>query len=234
MEGVGTAMDTSGFGYRPRLRLLDEELRLDPEIQRRIQELEEQFVDRRLLRLWLRPDFSAPQPTWQTMMALPPQRPAGPAFTPGAGPATPRPGDLSDVTGAIYRLPAVQRLVERAHDEGLHQLRILRSEWDSASLGDRTLMVTMTSLVVGSSIAIIMANRPTREAAFDFIRGRDIPVPGVDGLSFQILDRGGSVTFPLGVPGLSGSTRLQFPSGASRPDYNVRFNLDLLELIRSR
>jgi hypothetical protein len=95
-------------------------------------------------------------------------------------------------------------------------------------------MVTMTGLVVGSSIGIILANEPTRHAAFDLIRGRDIPVPGVDGLSFQILDQGGSITAPLGVPGLSGTARLQFPGDPSHPDYGVMIRLDVMELLRRR
>jgi hypothetical protein len=226
-------MDSSGFGYRPpRFHLLDQELHLDPDIQRMARELETRMAARQIVGLWLRPDFSLP--AWQTIMSQPLPSPAGPLFTPGAGPSTPRPGDFSDVTGAVYQLPPVQGLVERAHDEGLRRLRLLRAEWNRASPGERAVMVTMTSIVVGSSIGIIVANQPTRRAAFDLLKGRDIPIPGVDGLSFQILDRGGSITAPLGIPGLSGSARLQFPGDPSHPDYNVMINLDVLKLLRSR
>jgi hypothetical protein len=225
-------MDSSGFGYRPpRFHLLDQELHLDPDIQRMARELETRMAGRQIVRLWLRPDFSLP--AWQTMMSQPLPSPAGPLFTPGAGPSTPRPGDFSDVTDAIYKLPPVQGLVERAHDEGLRQLRLLRAEWNRATPGERTVMVSMTSIVVGSSIGIILANQPTRQAAFDLIKGRDIPIPFVDGLSFQILDRGGLLTVPLGH-GLSGSGRLQFPGAASHPDYDFTIKLDVLELLRSR
>ena len=228
-------MDSSGFGYRPRrVRLLDQQLHLDPDIQRMAQELEMQMAARQIVGLWLRPDWSALLPAWQTIMSQPLPGPAAPMFTPGAGPATARAGDFSDVTGAVYQLPAVQRLVEQAHDEGLRRLRLLRAEWNRASPGERAVMVTMTSLVAGSSVGIIIANRPTRQTAFDLIKGRNIPIPGVDGLSFQVLDRGGAVTAPLGVPGLSGTARLQFPGSPSRPDYNVMINLDVLEFLRSR
>ena len=204
-------MDSSGFGYRPpRFHLLDQELHLDPDILRMARELETRMAARQLVSLWLRPDFTLPD--WQTIMSRPLPRPAGPLFTPGAGPSTPRPGDFSDVAGAIYKLPPVQNLVERAHDEGLRQLRLLRTEWNRASPGERTVMVTMTGIVVGSSVAIILANEPTRHAAFDLLRGRDIPVPLVDGLSFQI----------------------QIPTGPSHPDYGVMIKLDVLELLRSR
>lgn len=113
---------TSGSGYRPRpLRLLDQELHLDPDIQRMAQELEAQMAARQIVGLWLRPNWSTLLPAWQTIMSQPLQRPAGPMFTPGAGPATPRPGDFSDVTGAVYQLPAVQHLAQQAHDEGLRR-----------------------------------------------------------------------------------------------------------------
>jgi hypothetical protein len=184
-----------------------------------------------MVQLWLRPDFTLPN--WQGIMSQPLPRSAGPLFTPGAGPSTPRPADFSDVAHAIYQLPPVQGLVERAHDEGLRQVRLLRAEWNRASPGERTVMVTMTGIVVGSSVGIILANQPTRQGAFDLIKGRDIPIPLVDGLSFQILDRGGSLTVPLGH-GLSGSTRLQFPGAASHPDYDVTLKLDVLELFRRR
>jgi hypothetical protein len=225
-------MDSSGFGYRPpRFHLLDQELHLDPEIQRMAREFETRMAARQMIQLWLRPDFTLP--SWQTMMSLPLPSPAGPSFTPGSGPSTPRPGELSDVTDAIYKLPAVQGMVERAHDEGLRQLRLLRAEWNRASPGERTVMVTMAGIVVGSSIGIILANEPTRQGAFDLIKGRNIPIPFVDGLSFQILDSGGGLTVPLG-PGLSGSARLQFPGDASHPDYDVTIKLDVLELFRRR
>ena len=95
-------------------------------------------------------------------------------------------------------------------------------------------MVSMTGIVVGSRIGIILANQPARHAAFNLIKGRDIPIPGVDGLSFQILDQGDSITAPLGVPGLSGTARLQFPGAADHPDYDVTIKLDVLELLRPR
>lgn len=226
-------MDSSGFGYRPpRFHLLDQELHLDPAIQGMARELETRMAARQIVGLWLRPDFTLP--AWQNIMTQPLPSPAKPMFTPGAGPSTPRPGEISDVTSAIYQLPPVQGLVERAHDEGLRQLRLLRAEWNRASPGERTVMVTMTGIVVASSVGILMANQPTRQAAFDFIKGRDIPVPLVDGLSFQILDRGGSLTVPLGIPGLSGTTRLQFPGALSDADYGVMINLDVRKLLLGR
>lgn len=145
----------------------------------------------------------------------------------------PRAGELSDVAGAIYKLPAVQGLLTRAHDEGLSQVRLLRREWEIAPTSNRIIMVSMATIFAGGLIAPIIANQQTRDMAFGFIKGRDIPIPGVNGLSFQILDRGGSITTPLGIPGLSGRARLQLPNSAA-PSYEATINFDVMEFIRSR
>jgi hypothetical protein len=227
-------MGFGDFQNRPRFRLLDGELRLDPEIARMIQEIEARMAARQMVNLFLQPNWQLMTPLWQTWLTQPslaPQRPSTQSVR-GAGPATPRAGEVGDVTRAVYQLPAVQGVVLQAHDEGLRQLRVLRGEWDRGSTADRAVMVTMSSLVVGSSLAIILANQQTRNMAFDLIKGRDIPIPLVKGLSFQILDRGGAVTTPLGVPGLTGSARLQFPT--VRPDFEVTVTFDVMEFVRSQ
>lgn len=227
-------MGFGDFRNRPRFRLLDEQLHLDPEITRMIQEIEARMAARQMVNLFLQPNWQLMTPLWQTWLTQPnlaPQRPSTMQYVPGAGPATPRAGEIGDVTSALYKLPAVQQVVLRAHDEGLRQLRVLR-EWDRGSTADRAVMVTMSSLVLGSSLTIILANQQTRSMAFDLIKGRDIPIPLVQGLSFQVLDRGGAVTTPLGIPGLTGSGRLQFPT--VRPDFEVTVTFDVMEFIRSQ
>lgn len=231
------------FGYQPHIRLLDQQLTLDPDIVNMMAEIEAQMSARRILSEMQQPNWNLRLPDFQSIVNSPssnifrtaPSPPASIWASPqGAGPATPRAGELSDVTGAIYQLPAVQRVVGLAHDEGLRQVRLLRSEWSNASTGNRVVMVTMAAVVAGAMITPIVANQQTRDLAFGLIKGRDIPVPGVDGLSFQILDRGGAVTTPLGVPGLTGSARLQFPHSSSSPDYNVTINFDVMQFVRSR
>ncbi len=232
------------LGYRRRpLRLLDERLTLDPEIVRTIDEIEGRMAARRIMAEMLRPDWRLMLPTFESMVSTSSSdifRVPTPAAPPsiwsaprGDGPETPRAGELSDVTEAIYQLPVVQRLVGLAHDEGRRQLRLFRSEWDGSTTASRITLITMAGIVAGSSIAIIVANEPTRDMALGLIRGRDIPVPGVDGLSFRILDRGASFRIPLGVPGLSGSARLEFPNSGA-PSYDVNINFDVMQFVRSR
>jgi hypothetical protein len=231
------------FGYRPRVRLLDAQLTLDPDIVSMMAQIEAEMATRRILQDMLRPNWNLILPDFQSILNTPqsnmfstptPAAPRSPfAFQPGAGPSTPRAGELSDVTGAIYQLPAVQRLVTQAHDEGMRQIGVLHREWDGSSTGQRVTMVTMGVVFAGALVTPIIANQQTRDLAFGLIKGRDIPIPGVDGLSFQILDNGGAVTTPLGVPGLSAHARLQLPNSAA-PNYEVSVNFDVMEFIRSR
>jgi len=230
------------FGYRPNIRLMDGQLTLDPDIVRMISEIHAEMATRRILQDMLRPNWNLVLPDFQSFLNTPqanlfstptPARPGSAfSFQPGAGPSTPRAGELSDVTGAIYQLPAVQRLVTQAHDEGMRQLGVLHREWSGSSTGQRITMVTMATVFAGAMITPIVANRQTRDLAFGLIKGRDIPIPGVDGLSFQILDNGGAVTTPLGVPGLSAHARLQLPNSAA-PNYEVTVNFDVMEFVRS-
>lgn len=230
------------FGFQPRVRLLDAHLTLDPQIIDMMSEIEAQMAARRILADMMRPSWHLVLPTFQSILSTPqpnvfagPAPPAGvPAAYPNAGlVGPPRAGDLSDVAKAIYAMPAVQGLVERAHDEGLRQVRLLRVEWETAPVSERVVMVTMATVFAGALITPIIANQQTRDLAFGLIKGRDIPIPGVGGLSFQILDGGGSITTPLGVPGLTGSARLQFPNSAG-PSYEATITFDVMAFLRSR
>ena len=49
----------------------------------------------------------------------------------------------------------------------------------------------------------------------------------------KILDRGGAITAPLGVPGLSGSARFQLPNSAA-PSYEATITFDVMEFVKSR
>ena len=214
-----------------RIHLMNTQLTLDPELMRYAAQLEAEMATRRTLTLWLQPNWMAQGPQLlQSFLTqpMPQPRPSPFAVTPGAGPATPRAGEVSDLLGAVYKVPAVQGLVTRAHDEGLRQVRLLRSDWDNASTASRISMVTISGVVVGGMLAPILANQSTRLAAFNLIKGRDIPIPFVDGLSFKILDKGAGVTAPTGVPGLSGSASINGNA------YEFRVNLDVMELLRSR
>lgn len=228
------------FGYRPtHVKLFDGKLTLDPEIVEMMGEIEAQMNARRIIAEMMNPNWHLSLPTFQSMLLSPPNIFATPLPNPGmpiprgAGPALPRAGELSDIASAVYKIPAVQGLLARAHDEGLSQVRLLRREWDTASNPNRVAMISMATVFTGALIAPIIANQQTRDMAFGLIKGRDIPVPGISGLSFQILDSGGALNAPLGIPGLSGKARLQLPNSAA-PSYEATITFDVMEFVRSR
>jgi hypothetical protein len=194
-----------GFGYRPRIRLMDTQLTLDPALAASMQS---SLSSPGLPAGWARPDFSVLMPQWGSILTppnplttpMPTPPPSLWSFTPGAGPATPRPGQMSDLTGAIYGLPVTQMLVGRVREAGAHQLGMLRRDWDRSSTGERVGLVTFSARVAGSSVAMLMANQPTRDGVIGLINGRDIPVPGVGGLSFNLtIPTSSSGTYGMGV-----------------------------------
>ncbi|MGH9819037.1 MAG: hypothetical protein ACRD43_02610, partial [Pyrinomonadaceae bacterium] len=99
------------FGYKPRnLHLLDGQLTLDPQIVSMMGDLEAKMAARRILGDFLQPNWALVMPDFQSIVSAPSSNiiktpsltPNVPAYTPGAGPDTPRAGELSDVTKALY------------------------------------------------------------------------------------------------------------------------------------
>ncbi|RJF94416.1 hypothetical protein D3874_00780 [Oleomonas cavernae] len=249
-------MGEPGFGYRPpRIRLFDAQLKLDPSIEQMMLELQAKMAGPQMTQQWLQPNFQLLLPHWEAILGpgpnpvflpVPPPAytptagpgfqpigPPAPAYTRGDGPATAKPGELSDVLKAIYKLPAVQELAKQAKDQGERQLKELHSEWQSAGTADRVLMISVTGVVVGGMVTTILANEPTRNLAFGFIKNKDIPIPGVKGLSFKIMDGGAGATVPLGVPGLSAKGYYTAPDGKA-PDYGATVTFDVIEFLKKK
>jgi len=225
------------FGYRPpRIRLLDAELTLDPAIVAMIRDVEIQMAARRDINLWLRPDWNQLPDLSRILLMPPPAVPASPFSAPrGAGPSTPRPGEISDVLSALWQVPAVQTQVNNVYGEARRQIGLLHRDWDSATTADRALMISMSGLVVGSSLSFLMISPASRQGIFNLLVNRDIPIPGVDGLSFRLLPRGAQVTTPTPVTGLSVTGGLNFGNSAFRiQDYNIMLNLDVTAFLRAR
>ena len=104
------------FGYQPsHIRLFDQHLTLDPDIVRMMGEIEAQMTARSIISDMLQPNWRLLLPDFQSIISTSasdvfrtptPSQPASAwTATPGAGPATPRAGELSDVTGALYNCP---------------------------------------------------------------------------------------------------------------------------------
>ncbi|MEZ5363571.1 MAG: hypothetical protein R2748_14820 [Bryobacterales bacterium] len=225
---------------RPRLRLLDEELHLDPEIEAQIRVLQAEIQRGRFQRILLRPDFSQfsqSHLSWMLRQPLPAPRP--PLVPAGAGPSTPRPAQIGDLGRAVWAVPALRQAVTQLGEEAT---RDLRRGWSQAGAGERAAIVSTGLLITGGALAGALANDQSRLDLLTFVDGRNIPVPGVDGLSFRLTRRGsslsgGGVTAPLGVPGLS--LRGNFTAGEGdrwlrNAQYDVFLSFDLMQYLRSR
>lgn len=245
---------TTEFGYRKPLTFFPElELKLDPEIERKMQEIEASLFAKMLLERWLNPDFQVLLPHWSALIT-PPAAPYGPAPPPAmpmpppgnppsaakppappgppwADPPKPKPADFSDLAEAIYKTDVVQGLAKQAHDEAWRQLRVLRLEWQQSNTGTKVASVSVAGVVVAGTLAAIFANQPTRECAFGLLKNRDIPVPFVPGLSFKYFDNELPKPSPTYTPGPPSP----LPGPADKPlGQGVIINVDVAEIIRSR
>ncbi|ANM31008.1 hypothetical protein ABI59_17660 [Acidobacteria bacterium Mor1] len=187
----------------PRLNLGNFRLQLDPDIESEIRRLQGGVPSIVLRNRLMNPSWRLFQPSQMDWLQMPPPTASTPSVPRGAGPATPRPGQVGDLLGAVWRLPAVQQASSRLLDEVQRQAR---RGWNRSSPGERGLIVTQAILLGGGALAGVMSNDPARTFVLDFIDGRDIPVPGVSGLSVQLRhdrsgprpDYGGMLKFDLG------------------------------------
>jgi hypothetical protein len=198
--------ETSG-GVQNRPNLLGgsgPQLHLDPQIEAEIRRIElERQLDEILhpskLQLALRQIPFAPpsQPEWLPKAGEKPpeQKPLVPA---GAGPAAPKDASPSDLMDAVMAVPAV--------DDALKQLKTqagerVQRDWGHLSTGEKALVVTSGVVIAGTALGGAMSKDDSRNFVLQQIGGRDLPVPGVDGLSvqFQTDPKNVGVTFTLDV-----------------------------------
>ncbi len=204
-------------------RLLDDALRVDFDALRMIPALRARLDSGAALRDWTAADFALDAPAWAGL--------AGAAPLPGEASPPPRPADLATLSQAIFATPVVKDLLAKVADEARAKLGELEREWGRAGAGEKVAMVGAGALVGGGVIGALVGADPTRRRAFELLVGRDIPVPGVDGLSFKVLDLGGAVTVPTSVPGMSVTVHASAPEG-KRPDCGVMVELDVMKLLQ--
>jgi hypothetical protein len=234
-------MGSPSFGYqKPRLRLMDTELHLDPAIEAQIRVLQMELESKRLRNLLLKPNFLLfAQSHLDWMLKQPPPKPRPPLFKPGAGPSTPKPAELGDLGKAVWAIPAVRQGVTRLGENLTYDFRL---GWGRAGLGEKAAIITTGLVISGGALAGALLNPDSRLQLLTFADGKNVPVPGVDGLSFRIIRRGSGVSglgvnAPLGLPGLS--VRGSFNAGQGRQwirnsQYDVFLTFDVMEFLRNR
>jgi hypothetical protein len=119
----------------------------------------------------------------------------------GPGPETPREATGGDVIRALMAVPTV--------DTALTNLQTWASErverdWERLSIGEQIATITATAVFGGGALAGVLSHPETRQAAINLLTGRTFPVPGVEGLQFEVGIRGNdwTVGFHLDVGAL--------------------------------
>jgi len=143
----------------------------------------------------------------------------------------PRAAEVGDLMKAIWAVPVVQdtttRLIDQVSDRA-------RRDWQGASTGDRALVVSSAAVIAGGSLAGVLSNNQARTDAFKFVVDKDIPIPGVDGLTVRMKPRGAAATYSdIGGSGMTISAGGQ--AGAGGPtQVEVMVTLDLTRYFRAR
>lgn len=207
-----------------RFSLIDDELRIDPEY---LADLE---LASHALRAvdWSTLPFERDASRWLRAPVDAPDVAATPASS-----EPPRVGTLDDLVSAILALPGSKRLLSLAQDEALRRVDALKKELAGASAGMRVASIATLGVVGGVALGSLLAAEPSRAAALSLLKGQDIPLPGVDGLSLRVLGAGAEVTAPVGLPGVSVTVHADLPSGKSA-DVGVMVKFDLAAFLKAR
>ncbi len=216
-----------------RLNLGDYHLHLDPELEAEIRALQSTPPTPRLRNLVLYPDWMALEPmTLDRILRTPAPTPTPRPLVPrGNFTGAPRAAEVGDLMKAIWAVPVVQESTNRLLDQVSDRAR---REWGSASTGDKVLIVSTGVTIAGGSLAGLLSNNQARTAAFNFVVDKDLPVPGVDGLSVRLRPRGAGATYRnIGGSGVTVSGSAQAGGGAPT-QVEVMVTFDLTRYLRGR
>jgi hypothetical protein len=119
----------------------------------------------------------------------------------GPGPETPREASGSDIIRAVAAVPAVDTLLTNLQTQARD---IAERDWGRLSTGEQIATIATTAIIGGGALAGVLSHPDTRQAAFDLLNGQTFPVPGVEGLQFEVGIRGNdwTVGFHLDVGAL--------------------------------
>ena len=169
-----------------------EGLHLDPaieaemrriELERRFRELLEPGSIRSALRTAHRPRLRPPaRPAWLPPPGGTPAPEPEPLVPRGAGPETPRAASPGDLLGAVMAVPAVDGALTRLRTQATDRLA---SDWRGLSGGGKAAVVTSLVTIGGGALAGALASPDSRDFLLEQLNGRDLPVPGIEGLSVQ-------------------------------------------------
>jgi outer membrane protein OmpA-like peptidoglycan-associated protein len=115
----------------------------------------------------------------------PPQQTPG-TLQPGQPEPQTKPGSPGDIAKAVAAVPEVKKLLEDAEARG-------RKDLGKLSTPDKVVLGTVTGAIAAGAVAGIFSDATARGAALDFVDGKEIPVPGLPGVSVVPHTKGGAI-----------------------------------------
>lgn len=188
-------------------------LKLDPSIKAQLDAIEHSLNSMQLQQAYLKTDFKLLQHLNITKNPLVPigkgpanlrraisdasRRPTRKPLVPrGKGPAKPHAASVADLLSAIMGVPVVKQSLDSAKNQATAKIhRDLRK----LSTGGKASVISVTTVIAGGTIAGLFARKKTRQQALEFIQGKNIPAPGIAGLSIQISPSGRDKRFLLNL-----------------------------------
>ena len=179
----------------------DYKLKLDPKIQAEIDAITVRMEIQKLQNAWLQPNWlnlhqlvqglspavasGQTPPPWTQFKPAPPKPLIPVPQLQPRGDGTdeleyPRAAAISDLLGALWKVPEVKEVGTKITDQ------LEGDFWTKRTTGEKTLIVTWATVIAGGTVAGILGNRQSRIWAFQTISDKEIPVPKVDGFSFQV------------------------------------------------
>lgn len=199
-------------------------LKLDPSIKTRLDEIEHRLNSMQLQQAYLNPDFKLLQNLnlRPSISGVAQRIPGKPLVPPGTGPANlrraiagasqrvpgkplvprgkgppkPRTAYVGDLMSAVTGLPVVKQALDSVKDQVTAKLH---RDWRRLPAGGKAGVISVTTLIAGGTLAGLLARKKTRRQALEFIQGKDIPAPGVAGLSMQVSPLGRDKRFVVNL-----------------------------------
>lgn len=185
------------------LKLLPESrLRIDPEIEAQMRAI-------RFSQEFLRPERISPSlfnidPALLLQTQSPPflegsdeeSESKEPLVPPGKGPEKPRPGTTGDILKALGKTPAVDKALAKLRSNAKTEIQ---QNWRQLSTGEKTLIISSSAAIAGSSLAALLSNEESLNSAIGLIEGLNIPAPFVQGLSFKFRVTGDNPTIQFNL-----------------------------------
>ncbi len=133
---------------------------------------------------------------------------------------------------AIWAVPVVQETTTRLLDQVSNRAR---RDWRRPSTGEQALVVSSAAVIAGGSLAAVLSNNDARTGPFNFVVDKDLPVPGVDGLTVRVKPRGAAATFRnVAGSGVTVSGGGQAGGGGLPPQVEVMVTFDVTRYLRGR